>query len=549
MKKYDFLIVTYNSDKYISRCLNSLVNQTYKDFDVIIVDDGSTDNTKEIIENDFISKYDNIKYFYKENTGVADSRNYAISLVSSEYFTFVDSDDYVSCDLLKEIDKNIDSKIDIVSFNYIIVDSNTQNDTPMHKVTFDTITGKEALLKFTHKDFAICYDVPWGYIYNSEYFKSNNFKYLGGTVHEDTELTPIIILNADKIKSIDFYGYYYVQTSNSITRTYSTIQTRINDLLNHYTNLRNYYRKFQIKFDIKEFEYNQLLVSILRAIICLGTTLNFDEMKYLGKKIREYKIYEFVPITGLFKHIDRFAFRISPVTAIIFYATFWNLYDLNVIQDRCTRNLIYGIRRVTFSKNIDITMHEYLFGGIISRIRRQVLFYTQLIYNMPALNPKNIYLSSVYIEKKSHRILPDLKSLLEIVYKIYTVYLDIDDIKSNIRLIKYILKKSRISNLTIILNNMTIIKNRSILKILSNKKISVIVINKKHELKTKKILEKHRINYSFDDVKDDDMKKLYMFKGTLFNHLSKQEFKFTTEETIKVKREKMLNLIYPKKSD
>ena len=110
--KYSIIITTYNKASYIKKCIDSVMNQTIKDFKVIIVDDGSTDNTKEILKPYLKNK--NIEYYYKKNTGVADSRNFGISKVKTKYFMFIDSDDYISNTLIEEINKY--KNYDILSF-------------------------------------------------------------------------------------------------------------------------------------------------------------------------------------------------------------------------------------------------------------------------------------------------------------------------------------------------------------------------------------------------------------------------------------------------
>src|SRR5690606_27236654 len=116
MAKYSIIIPVYNAEPYLSKCLESVLKQNFEDYEIIVVNDGSTDNSEDII-----LKFNNsmIKYFTKENGGVSDARNYGIDKAKGQYFTFVDADDYVSNDFLEVIDSNIQSEIDILSFNMI----------------------------------------------------------------------------------------------------------------------------------------------------------------------------------------------------------------------------------------------------------------------------------------------------------------------------------------------------------------------------------------------------------------------------------------------
>ena len=90
--KYSIIVPIYNAEKYLRKCLDSLVNQTYSNYEIILVNDGSVDNSNVIIE-EYAKKYNFIKSYTKENTGVADTRNYGISKVNADYMLFVDSDD------------------------------------------------------------------------------------------------------------------------------------------------------------------------------------------------------------------------------------------------------------------------------------------------------------------------------------------------------------------------------------------------------------------------------------------------------------------------
>ena len=94
------IIPTYNAEKYIGRCIDSALNQSYKNIEVIIVNDGSTDNTESIIK-EYLSKDTRIKYYYKDNGGSADARNYGLKVAEGKYITFADADDYMESDYCK----------------------------------------------------------------------------------------------------------------------------------------------------------------------------------------------------------------------------------------------------------------------------------------------------------------------------------------------------------------------------------------------------------------------------------------------------------------
>ena len=103
MKKVSVIVPVYNVENYITKCLESLVSQTLQDMEIIIVNDGSTDNSQQIIDN-FVKKYpEKIKAFIKDNGGLSDARNFGIDRAIGEFIGFVDSDDYVTPTMFEQM--------------------------------------------------------------------------------------------------------------------------------------------------------------------------------------------------------------------------------------------------------------------------------------------------------------------------------------------------------------------------------------------------------------------------------------------------------------
>ena len=122
MPKISFIVPVYNTGIYIKKCLDSIINQTFKEkIEIILINDGSTDNSdeliKEYIENS--NSKDLMKYYTKENEGIAKTRNFGIDKANGEYIFFVDSDDYIDKETIKMLKPYIDNDIDIIKFKYI----------------------------------------------------------------------------------------------------------------------------------------------------------------------------------------------------------------------------------------------------------------------------------------------------------------------------------------------------------------------------------------------------------------------------------------------
>lgn len=247
MKKISVIIPVYNTENYIKKCLISLANQKMQDFEVIIVNDGSTDNSKEIIQECIDRNIiQNIIYLEKENGGLSDARNYGVKQAKGEYIFFLDSDDYVDDNLFSSLEECIDEGIDLIKFKMKTVDLKGDIIEKKDGPVFEQCTGAEAFEKLvTHDSFL---EVACIYLYKREFFIKNDFKYAVGLYHEDFGLTPFIISCANTVVSLDIYGYNYLQSENSIMRNndYSIEIKKVQDMLKHYDTAIKNINKYKI---------------------------------------------------------------------------------------------------------------------------------------------------------------------------------------------------------------------------------------------------------------------------------------------------------------
>ncbi|WP_461248960.1 glycosyltransferase family 2 protein, partial [Treponema sp. R6D11] len=113
-----FIVLVFNDEKYISRCLNSVISQTYSDFECLIIDDGSTDNSSSICD-EYAKKDKRIKVYHKKNEGIGKSRQYGIDRVNGKYIYFIDSDDWIESSFAADILNKINTeKPDLLFFDY-----------------------------------------------------------------------------------------------------------------------------------------------------------------------------------------------------------------------------------------------------------------------------------------------------------------------------------------------------------------------------------------------------------------------------------------------
>lgn len=290
MPKISFIVPVYNTGLYIKKCLDSIINQTFKEkIEIILINDGSTDNSDELIK-EYIEKSnskDIIKYYTKENEGIAKTRNFGIDKANGEYIFFVDSDDYIDKETIKKLKPYIDEDIDMIKFKLQRIDKNNNILEKVDGPIFTKISGEEAFNKLYSEDVLL--DSPCVYVIKRNIFTKNNFKF-NRTYHEDFGLIPLIILKAKSFVSIPDYLYYYVQGENSITRNddYNKTIKKFEDALYHYDNAIEKIDKMNLNRKSKE---NAKIFYTNSVILKLYEIKEEDKNKFI-KEIEKRKMYK-----------------------------------------------------------------------------------------------------------------------------------------------------------------------------------------------------------------------------------------------------------------
>jgi glycosyltransferase involved in cell wall biosynthesis len=223
--KLSIIIPTYNVEKYIRTTINSLIVQSEKRFEIIIVDDGSTDNTVEIVSSIMKqSKLNNCELLTKTNGGVSSARNEGIRKASGKYIMFLDGDDYVAKDLVKSIYKVIDySDRDVICFGCDIVDENKKvikNYFDVFEKMQGEMTGIAALNNIINTKNMWIY--TGSAVYRKELLTKQDIIYTHGCVNgEDQEVTIKALASAKDVFFINSVLCYYVQRGTSISNSYN----------------------------------------------------------------------------------------------------------------------------------------------------------------------------------------------------------------------------------------------------------------------------------------------------------------------------------------
>lgn len=206
------IVPIYNVEKYLDRCVDSIINQTYKNLEIILVDDGSPDNCPQMCD-DYAKKDSRIKVVHKENGGLSDARNAGMKVATGEYVSFIDSDDYISLDFYETLLQTmIDNDSDIVECSVVKFYENEKfveyND-DLKVTNYDTLDGLEGLIN----------ENPFKQHVWNKLYKTNialDIPYAVGKLNEDEFWTYQIFGKAKKVTRINKTMYYYFQRGSSI---------------------------------------------------------------------------------------------------------------------------------------------------------------------------------------------------------------------------------------------------------------------------------------------------------------------------------------------
>lgn len=253
--KVSIIIPVYKVEPYIHRCVDSILNQTFTDFELILVDDGSPDNCGKICD-EYAEKDNRIKVIHKQNGGLSDARNAGIDWVfansDSEWITFIDSDDWVHkqyLEILYEI--CINNNVSISSCGHSLTDN--YNDSALSNVIkYDTIIDDaQSIVKLWHAFTKFNYSTAWGRLYKKDLFKT--VRYPKGRYHEDEYVTYKLLFECDRIAITTTALYYYFQNNSGIMiseltpkRMTDQLEAVYQQLVYYYTH--NYSHMFLIQF-------------------------------------------------------------------------------------------------------------------------------------------------------------------------------------------------------------------------------------------------------------------------------------------------------------
>lgn len=302
MTKLSIIVPVYNVEKYLPKCLESLIKQTLKDIEIICVNDGSMDNSLAILK-EFASKDSRIRIIDNQHQGVAKTRNTGIEQSTGEYIGFVDSDDYIDIDFFEKLYNSATKSNSDIAIASILKHKNFFNIYNAKYTKEETaITIQDKIKLCEDKKHFFFY--AWNKIYHSGFIKENNIKFSEGQIYEDVMFAIKALYYSNKIISVYGTKYHYIEHENSLTKYKDKTGEKEHDLVKAYSELQefcnsknieiperlNYYTKENFGFILNLYKGKYQSKIQLFNIFTIATISNYSETRnlitILGFKIK-----------------------------------------------------------------------------------------------------------------------------------------------------------------------------------------------------------------------------------------------------------------------
>ena len=279
--KVSIIIPVYNTSKFIKRCINSIVKQTLKEIEIICVNDGSTDNSLDIL-NSYKQKDERFIIINQENHGQGHARNQALKIATGEYIGFVDSDDWIDLDYFEKLYNTAvkhSADIAICSLKRIYKLTQKYRINIKEEIELTDVNKKFEFAKIPNQ----CY--PVNKIFKTDKLRQYDLKFPEGQFFEDVIFTPRAVFYLDKMVSVPNVTYWYWGNLNSTVKAKN--QKKIKDLITAKDNLRTFAQEHRIilkKKDsiMRKYQYKLLGITILKI--------------YEWENLRKYYLFGFIKI-------------------------------------------------------------------------------------------------------------------------------------------------------------------------------------------------------------------------------------------------------------
>lgn len=295
--KVSVVVPAYNAENYLEKCVDSLLAQTLEEIEIIVVNDGSKDKTREMLDKYQEQYPDRMKVFHKENGGQSDARNYGIQRATGEYIGFVDSDDWIEKDMYRLMYEKAQEK----SYDVVVCDFAEIRDGKAINYTSGVEMDGEGI-DYMKKSMLEIYSSPWNKIYKRELVAEHLFKH--GVWYEDVEFLYRMIPKINSIGVVRQNLYNYLIRKGSVS---NTTHVKIYDQLENWNGLVAYYKEQGFYEEYKaEIEYcyvRYIYALFIKSMASFGKT-EFkkavkDAVKNVNQTFPDYKNNYYLKHGGL----------------------------------------------------------------------------------------------------------------------------------------------------------------------------------------------------------------------------------------------------------
>lgn len=286
MIKISIIIPVYNAEQYLEQCLESVINQSLKEIEIICVNDGSIDNSLRILE-EYSRKDNRIIIINQENGGASKARNSALQIAKGEYCLNIDSDDWINEEYFKSLyDKAKSKNLDILisDINFIELNNKSIYQKDLKILDTDLISGKKYIQIFLRENF---YGYTWNKLIKRELYTKNNIKYNEKIfMFEDVELILKVAYFSERVGKINLAFYNYRQGENNNTRKIKN--KNFYDMLECYKNLEVFFEK-RNEDKLKKIVARKKILSLLRQLLINGYGENDENKKVYFEYLEELR--------------------------------------------------------------------------------------------------------------------------------------------------------------------------------------------------------------------------------------------------------------------
>lgn len=319
MKKISVIVPVYNVEKYLEKCINSIVNQSLDEIEIVVVNDGSTDHSQKIIDR-FCAKYpEKIKGFSKENGGLSDARNYGIAHAQGEFLAFVDSDDYIAKNMLQEmyfLAKKHEAEMVICNLQKVdefgnVTQKLTQLPNMPEKIDLES-------------NFSVFSDIS--YFACNKIFKKSLFdemRFAKGMHFEDIELIPQLLLHCETIAKTDAFHYQYFERSDSISKTHSEKGL---DILKAVNNVQKAFNQSRFSHKKREWKNFQILEGVYTFLAYLAFVKDEQTYRKMSAELKQFISSNDITKREIlaYKRFNKNYLLSLPLKKIIFYMLYFS---------------------------------------------------------------------------------------------------------------------------------------------------------------------------------------------------------------------------------